>query len=137
MTGANAEDVAKELAIYRAHKAVPIVVTSEGETYPAALATISVPAVNPQLVMVSMPGFGATGPERDYIGYGMTIEATSGMTALTGYEDGPPQMLRSAVAPRDRSARSRSGLPRVTSVRRSPASGPLFAKPLRRIGLSP
>jgi glucosamine--fructose-6-phosphate aminotransferase (isomerizing) len=52
LTGANAEDVAKELAIYRAHKAAPIVVASDGETYPAALATITVPAVNPQLAFV-------------------------------------------------------------------------------------
>jgi crotonobetainyl-CoA:carnitine CoA-transferase CaiB-like acyl-CoA transferase len=59
-------------------------------TYPALA------AVNPQVIMVSMPGFGATGPERDYIGYGMTIEALSGMTALTGYVDGPPQMLSNA-----------------------------------------
>ena len=53
-------------------------------------------AVNPQIVMLSMPAFGATGPERDYIGYGMTIEAMAGMTALTGYADGPPQMLSNA-----------------------------------------
>jgi crotonobetainyl-CoA:carnitine CoA-transferase CaiB-like acyl-CoA transferase len=52
--------------------------------------------INPQLIMLSMPAFGSTGPERDYIGYGMTIEATAGMTALTGYEDGPPQMMGNA-----------------------------------------
>jgi crotonobetainyl-CoA:carnitine CoA-transferase CaiB-like acyl-CoA transferase len=68
----------------------PHAMVSLGLDYPA-LATI-----NPQLVMVSMPAFGATGPEREYIGYGMTIEATAGMTALTGYADGPPQMLGNA-----------------------------------------
>jgi crotonobetainyl-CoA:carnitine CoA-transferase CaiB-like acyl-CoA transferase len=53
-------------------------------------------AVNPQIVMLSMPAFGSTGPERDYIGYGMTIEAMAGMTALAGYENGPPHMLANA-----------------------------------------
>jgi glucosamine--fructose-6-phosphate aminotransferase (isomerizing) len=52
VTGANAEDVAKELAIYRAHKAAPIVVASEGESFPAALATITVPTVPAQLAFV-------------------------------------------------------------------------------------
>jgi crotonobetainyl-CoA:carnitine CoA-transferase CaiB-like acyl-CoA transferase len=59
-------------------------------TYPALA------AVNPGLIMLSMPGFGSTGPEREYIGYGMTIEALAGMTAITGYAGGPPQMLSNA-----------------------------------------
>src|SRR5205807_1665847 len=46
------EDVAKELAIYRAHKAAPVVVASEGESFPAALATVTVPAVPPELAFV-------------------------------------------------------------------------------------
>jgi glucosamine--fructose-6-phosphate aminotransferase (isomerizing) len=58
VTGANAEDVAKELAIYRAHKAAPIVVGTEGESFPAALATVSVPAVPAELgfVLSAMAG---------------------------------------------------------------------------------
>jgi glucosamine--fructose-6-phosphate aminotransferase (isomerizing) len=52
VTGANAEDVAKELAIYRAHKAAPIVVGTEGESFPAALATVNVPSVPPELAFV-------------------------------------------------------------------------------------
>ncbi|MBV9042770.1 MAG: SIS domain-containing protein, partial [Acidimicrobiia bacterium] len=58
VTGANAEDVAKELAIYRAHKAAPIVVGTEGESFPAALATIEVPPVPAALgfVLSAMAG---------------------------------------------------------------------------------
>jgi glucosamine--fructose-6-phosphate aminotransferase (isomerizing) len=52
VTGANAEDVGKELAIYRAHKAAPVVVASEGESFPAALATVTVPAAPPELAFV-------------------------------------------------------------------------------------
>jgi glucosamine--fructose-6-phosphate aminotransferase (isomerizing) len=59
LSGSNADDVAKELAIYRAHKAAPIVVASHGETrFGAALDTIFVPAVHPQLdfVLAAMAG---------------------------------------------------------------------------------
>ncbi len=49
LAGSNADDVAKEVAIYRAHKAAPIVIASEGESaFAAALARASsVPAVAP------------------------------------------------------------------------------------------
>lgn len=47
-------------------------------------------AVNPRLIMVSMAGYGATGPNKDWVAYGSNIETTSGLTAATGYEaDGP------------------------------------------------
>jgi crotonobetainyl-CoA:carnitine CoA-transferase CaiB-like acyl-CoA transferase len=47
-------------------------------------------AINPRLIMCSMPGFGLTGPHKDYVAYGTTIEAMSGLASLLGYEDGPP-----------------------------------------------
>ena len=49
LSGSNADDVAKEVAIFRAHKATPIVVASDGETRFPADVTISVPAVDPTL----------------------------------------------------------------------------------------
>src|SRR4029077_7149369 len=53
LTGANADDVAKEVAIYRAHKAAPIVIASDGdERFNAAQAVISVPSVHPSLAFV-------------------------------------------------------------------------------------
>ncbi len=46
--------------------------------------------INPSLIMVSMSGFGATGPSKDWVAYGSNIETTSGLTAITGDEpDGP------------------------------------------------
>ena len=46
-------DVGKELAIYRAHKAAPVVIATDGETrLRSALETISVPAVHPTLAFV-------------------------------------------------------------------------------------
>ncbi|MGQ0826088.1 MAG: SIS domain-containing protein [Actinomycetota bacterium] len=53
LVGSNADDVAKEVAIYRAHKAAPIVIAPDGDTrYGAALETISVPAVHPDVAFV-------------------------------------------------------------------------------------
>ncbi len=51
--GSNADDVAKEIAIYRAHKAAPIAIVDDGESrFSAAVDTISVPAVHPDLAFV-------------------------------------------------------------------------------------
>ena len=48
LQGSNADDVAKEIAIYRAHRAAPIVIATEGDDrFGAALETIAVPAVHP------------------------------------------------------------------------------------------
>lgn len=47
--------------------------------------------VNPEVIVVSMPGHGKTGPERDFIAYGTNVEQLSGLCHLTGYADGPPQ----------------------------------------------
>ena len=48
-----ATDVAKEVAIYRAHKAIPIVVATEGESrFDAASAVVTVPRVEPDLAFI-------------------------------------------------------------------------------------
>jgi glucosamine--fructose-6-phosphate aminotransferase (isomerizing) len=52
LRGSTADDVAKETAIFRAHKATPIVVADEGETRFSAAATITVPPVDPALGFV-------------------------------------------------------------------------------------
>jgi glucosamine--fructose-6-phosphate aminotransferase (isomerizing) len=53
LVGSNADDVAKEVAIYRAHRATPIVIATEGDTrFASAVETITVPAVHPALGFV-------------------------------------------------------------------------------------
>lgn len=47
-------------------------------------------AIKPDIVMLSMPAFGRTGPERDYIAHGPTIDAVAGNAFLQGYSDGQP-----------------------------------------------
>ena len=54
--------------------------------------------LNSRLIMISMPSFGAEGPERNARGYGNTIEAVSGVTGLVGYHDGgQPYTLSNAL----------------------------------------
>jgi len=47
---------------------------------------------NPQLVMLSMPAFGTTGPWAGYRAYGSTVEHASGLPHLTGEAHWPPAM---------------------------------------------
>jgi glutamine---fructose-6-phosphate transaminase (isomerizing) len=53
LEGSTADDVAKEVAIYRAHKATPIVVATDGQgRFDAAHQVLSVPTTHPQLAFV-------------------------------------------------------------------------------------
>ncbi|MCY4014350.1 MAG: CoA transferase [Gammaproteobacteria bacterium] len=47
-------------------------------------------AINPELIMISLSGFGADSPWRDYVAFGMSTEQMGGFTHLTGYADGDP-----------------------------------------------
>lgn len=46
--------------------------------------------INPRLVMLRMPAFGATGPMSDMVGFAQTVEQYSGMCWSTGYRDSAP-----------------------------------------------
>jgi formyl-CoA transferase len=46
--------------------------------------------VNPRIVMLSISGYGQTGPYREKAGFGMTCQAFSGLTYISGYPDKPP-----------------------------------------------
>ncbi len=54
-------------------------------------------AVKPDIIVISLTGFGTTGPEARYRAYGPTIAALGGLSHLTGYVDGVPTELRIAV----------------------------------------
>jgi benzylsuccinate CoA-transferase BbsF subunit len=46
--------------------------------------------IKPDLIMISLSGYGDTGPYRDYIAYGPAQVPLSGLSALTGYKGWPP-----------------------------------------------
>lgn len=50
----------------------------------------SLTQIKPDIILISMSAYGASGPYRDYPGIGGTIEPMAGMSSLLGYEDGPP-----------------------------------------------
>jgi len=53
LMGGTADDVAKEVAIYKAHKATPIIIATEGDQrFAHASAVLSVPAVDPVLAFI-------------------------------------------------------------------------------------
>ena len=59
----------------------------------------SLASLKPDLIVVRMPGFGLDGPWRNYVGWALNIEQTSGMSAATGYRDGPPCNPQGPVDP--------------------------------------
>ena len=50
-------------------------------------------AINPRLVMLSMPGWGVDGPYRGYATLGSGLDATLGHMAVRGYPEGPADQV--------------------------------------------
>ncbi|MFC1926768.1 CaiB/BaiF CoA transferase family protein [Chloroflexota bacterium] len=71
----------------------PRVMESFGLTYPV------LKDIEPNIIMISMPGYGMTGPWRDYVGFGPIFEHVSGLAYITGYADGPPLAVGGAADP--------------------------------------
>ena len=46
--------------------------------------------VRGDIILISMPGYGKSGPEKDYVSYGTNVEQLAGLVALTGYPDRGP-----------------------------------------------
>lgn len=53
-------------------------------------------AINPEIITVSMSGYGATGPQASHFSLGPILETHAGLASLTGYPDDGP--LRVGVA---------------------------------------
>ena len=58
----------------------------------------SIRPINPSIIMLSMSGFGRTGPWKDRVSYGQTLQAWSGFTQLTGFPDADPSGPASAYS---------------------------------------
>ncbi len=47
--------------------------------------------INPGIIVISMPGFGSSGPHSRYVSNGATMEGYAGVASMTGYEGGAPR----------------------------------------------
>ena len=52
--------------------------------------------IKPDIIMLSMSGLGRTGPWKDFVSYGQTLQAWSGLSYLTGFPDTDPSGPASA-----------------------------------------
>jgi len=96
LTSARGRDLARRLAAQAdvvVENFSPRVVEQFGLDYPSLV------ALRPDVIAVRMPGFGLDGPWRDYVGWALNIEQISGMSAVTGYADGPPCNVQGPADP--------------------------------------
>ncbi|MGI9600262.1 MAG: SIS domain-containing protein, partial [Acidimicrobiales bacterium] len=113
LVGSTADDVAKEVAIYRAHKATPIVIASEGDTrFAAAHQAIMVPAVHPRLDFVL-----AT-----VVGHLFGYEAARAIDALAQPLRESRAAIEQAASEIDRSTRAEALLTQLRPAFRSQAA---------------
>ncbi len=83
----------KGVALYKKLLAISDVVVenfSAGTMERLGLGYEELKKVKPDIIMVSMSGFGATGPYRGYASYGFNVDGMIGQTALRGYADEDP-----------------------------------------------
>ncbi len=51
----------------------------------------------PDIIMCSMPGYGTEGEYAEYPAFGPSVEATTGLSSMMGYEGGPPRTSSQAL----------------------------------------
>jgi benzylsuccinate CoA-transferase BbsF subunit len=49
--------------------------------------------IKPDIIVASITGYGHTGPQKEYMGYGPAMAPLSGMSSITGYAGGPPEEI--------------------------------------------
>jgi len=91
LKAAEGQRVIRELA---AHCDVVVENFRRGVLDRAGLGWEALKAVNPRLVFAAISSQGDTGPERMNVSFGSTLDATSGIAALTGYEGGSRRASR-------------------------------------------
>ncbi|KRC85604.1 E-cinnamoyl-CoA:R-phenyllactate CoA transferase [compost metagenome] len=54
-------------------------------------------AINPRLIYCAVSGYGETGPLKDKAGYDQVLQTMTGMCALQGKAEGPPEILYGSI----------------------------------------
>lgn len=103
LAGPTAADVAKEVAIFRAHKAAPIVFATEGagiEQFSSALATIPLPEVHPELgFLLSVLAGHVFGYEAALAIDAQALPLREARAAVEAAIDGEPHAVLDRLAP--------------------------------------
>ena len=76
---------------------------------------------NPQIIYVSMPGFGASGPYHGRVAFGPIVEPMTGLTKMLGYDAGSP--MNSAMALMDPIAATHAASAVVQALRKRAQDG--------------
>ncbi len=88
--GPKARDLAKKIVTW---SDVGIENFSPGTMQRLGLDSETLKSMKPELVMLSSSNLGQTGPHANHPGFGSQLSSLAGFTNLTGYRDGPPQIL--------------------------------------------
>ena len=84
---------ADRLARFRELVAVSDVVVENFSSRVMAKFGLDYPALselNPRIILLSISSPGRTGPEKDYVSYGTTLEQTGGLISISGFPDDAP-----------------------------------------------
>ena len=78
-------------------------------------------AVKPDIILVSMPSHGKSGPESHHVAYGTNVEQLAGLASLSGYPGDGPHKSRSPPAIRTPARSPRPRRSRLYAIATAPA----------------
>ena len=79
----------------------------------------SLKKIKPDIIAASLSGFGQTGPERHYASFAAVFAAMSGLSYITGYQDGIPTEIRISADLRNGNIFAFSILPAILHWKRT------------------
>ncbi|MBV7486900.1 CaiB/BaiF CoA-transferase family protein [Bordetella sp. BOR01] len=92
--------------------------------------------INPRLVYCAVTGYGETGPLKDKAGYDQVLQSMTGMCALQGKPEGPPEILYGSVVDYYASALVASGVASALYERERSGQGQYVGVSLLRSALT-
>ena len=93
-------------------------------------------ALNPRLVYCAVSGYGETGPLKDKAGYDQVLQTMTGMCALQGKADGPPEIVYGSVVDYYASAMVAAGVASALYERERSGRGQFVGVSLLRSALA-
>jgi crotonobetainyl-CoA:carnitine CoA-transferase CaiB-like acyl-CoA transferase len=92
--------------------------------------------INPRLVYCAVTGYGETGPLKDKAGYDQVLQSMTGMCAMQGKSEGPPEILYGSIVDYYASALVASGVASALYERERSGEGQYVGVSLLRSALT-